>query len=92
MINHIFNFQNFNFQTLNQKLEPTFPNDSIDMGSYIERNDIVLENTFLQDKIYKEKKIDAPVVSQEVNSIKFENICEINNNCHLYINNENNNS
>ena len=90
MINHIFNFQNFNFQTLNQKLEPTFPNDSIDMGSYIERNDIVLENTFLQDKIYKEKKIDAPVVSQGVNPIKFENICEINNNSHLYINNEDN--
>ena len=90
MINHIFNFQNFNFQTLNQKLEPTFHNDSIDMGLYIERNDIVLENTFLQDKIYKEKKIEAPVVSQGVNTIKFENICEINNNSHLYINNENN--
>jgi hypothetical protein len=79
MINHIFNFQNFNFQTLNQKLEPTFPNDSIDMGLYIERNDIVLENSFLQDKIYKEKKIDSPVVSQGINLIKFENICEINN-------------
>ena len=90
MNNHIFNFQSFIFQTPYQKLEPTFPNDSMDLGSYIESNDILLENTLVQDKINKEKNIDAPVASQEVNPIKFENLCEINNNSHLYINNENN--
>jgi hypothetical protein len=90
MNNHIFNFQSFIFQTPYQKLEPTFPNDSMDLDSYIERNDILLENTLVQDKINKEKNIDAPVISQEVNPIKFENLCEINNNSHLYINNENN--
>ena len=92
MNNHILNFQSFIFQTPNQKFEPTFPNDSIDLEPYIERNDILLENILVQDKIYKEKKIDAPVVSQEVNPIKFENIYEINNNSNLYINNENYNS
>ena len=90
MNNHIFNFQSFIFQTPYQKLEPTFPNDSMDLGSYIERNDILLENTLVQDKINKEKNIDAPVISQEVNPIKFENLCKINNNSHFYRNNKKN--
>ena len=90
MNNHIFNFQSFIFQTPYQKLEPTFPNDSMDLGSYIERNDILLENTLVQDRINKEKNIDRPFVSQEVNPIKFENLCKINNNSHFYRNNKKN--
>jgi len=90
MNNHMFNFQSFIFQIQKQKLEPTFPNDSMDFEPFIEKNDISVENNFIPGKNYKEKNIDTPEISQEINQIKFENFREINNNSDLYINNENN--
>ena len=92
MNNHMFNFQSFIFQIQKQKLEPTFPNDSMDFEPFIEKNDILVENAFVPGKIYKEKNIDISEISQDINPIKFENLREINNNSHLYINNEKNNS
>ena len=92
MNNHMFNFQSFIFQIQKQKLEPTFPNDSMDFEPFIEKNDILEENNFFQGKISKEKNMNISEISQDFTPIKFENLPGINNNSHLYINNENNNS
>ena len=92
MNNHSFNFQNFIFRTQNQKLDPTYSNDNMDFGLSIEKNNIMLENTLVPVYIHKEENENTPVNSEEINPIKFENLREINNNSHLYINNNNYNS
>ena len=90
MNKHIQDYNRLGFNSANEKLEPNFPYQSIDLESSLEKNEMIFGKQSLLYRINKNNEMNKQERTHENGLIKIESLCDTKNGSNLIARKQNN--